>query len=154
MSIAGTKSKKGRFRPRNFQKYKGNPTQIFYRSSWEMKLMMEFDSNPNFLEWNSECIVIPYLSPKDNQVHRYFPDFYVKKKNRDGKIEHCIVEVKPKNQTVPPKKNNKMLTEAVLTYAINTAKWAAAKKYCELKGWTFMIVTEDDLGLGRKKKAV
>lgn len=148
----GTKSLKGRFKPRNFMKYKGNPTQIFYRSSWELKLMMAFDSNPNILEWNSECIVIPYMSPKDNKVHRYFPDFYIKTRKADGMIEKSLVEVKPHSQTKPPSKKSKHLTEEVMTYAVNQAKWDAAKAYCQAKGYKFMIVTENDLGLGRKRK--
>jgi hypothetical protein len=99
---------KGTFRPRNPQKYKGDHTNIIYRSSWELKLMMWLDTHPDVLEWSSEEIIIPYRSPIDGKVHRYFPDFYVRKKNKDGKIETILVEVKPYAQTQEPKKQKKV----------------------------------------------
>ena len=66
--------------------------------------MVYCDLNENILEWGSEEIVIPYRSPIDNRIHRYFPDFYVKLKETTGKIKKYIIEVKPKKQLKPPVK--------------------------------------------------
>ena len=95
-------SYKGRYSPSHPRKYKGNPSNIIYRSLWERKFMVYCDLNQNILEWGSEEIVIPYRSPIDNRVHRYFPDFYVKLKETTGKTKKYIIEVKPKRQTKPP----------------------------------------------------
>ena len=69
------KSYKGKYYPLNPKKYKGNPSQVVYRSLWERKLMVYCDKNEKVLEWGSEEIIIPYMSPKDGRLHRYFPDF-------------------------------------------------------------------------------
>ena len=94
-------SYKGKFHPTNRTKYKGDVTSIVYRSLWERKFMVYLDTNPDILEWGSEEIVVPYISPIDGKRHRYFPDFYVKTINGD----HFIVEIKPKYQTKPPRKS-------------------------------------------------
>ena len=86
----------GRFKPKNYKKYKGDPTKIFYRSLWERRFMVYCDGSASILEWGSEEVIIPYRSPLDNRVHRYFPDFYIKYKNKQGKIIREIIEVKPK----------------------------------------------------------
>jgi hypothetical protein len=141
---------KGTFKPKNPQKYRGDPTKIIYRSRWELMVMQKFDSHPDILEWSSEEIIIPYISPIDNRRHRYFPDFYMKKRNPDGTIENVIIEVKPFAQTKPPtvqnKPNRRYITE-VQTWGINSAKWKNAEAYCEDRGWKFQIITEKDLGL-------
>ena len=94
----------GKFKPKNYKKYKGDPTKIYYRSLWERRFMMYCDNNPNITEWNSEEIVIPYISPVDKRVHRYFPDFYIKYVTAEGKTIREIIEVKPKKQLKPPKR--------------------------------------------------
>ena len=142
---------KGIFRPQNPQKYTGDPSNIIYRSRWELVLMGHLDKHPDVLQWGSEEIIIPYRSPIDNRVHRYFPDFYVKKRNAsDGRISEMLIEVKPKAQTKPPalqqKPNKRYLTE-VKTWGINSAKWEAARRYCQSRAMEFVIITEDDLGL-------
>ncbi len=113
--------------------------------------MGQFDINPSVLKWSSEEIVIPYRSPIDNRVHRYFPDFYVKKINAsDGKISELLIEVKPKAQTKPPavqKKPSRRYITEVQTWGVNSAKWEAARNYCKTKAMEFVIITEDDLGL-------
>jgi hypothetical protein len=141
---------KGIFKPKNCQKYRGNPTNIIYRSRWELKLMMHLDEHPNVIEWSSEEFVIPYRSPVDGKIHRYFPDFYVKKINKEGIKETVIIEVKPAAQCVEPKKQpkptRKYITE-VMTYGVNQAKWAAAKEFCADRKWQFQIFTEKELGI-------
>ena len=120
----------GKFKPKNYKKYKGDPTKIFYRSLWERKFMVYCDNNDAVIEWGSEEIIIPYRSPIDKKVHRYFPDFYIKYVNSKGQAIREIIEVKPKSQTLPPKeqkrRTQKFLRE-VATYAVNQAKWKAQK---------------------------
>lgn len=141
---------KGKYQPSFPQKYKGNPSNIIYRSLWERKFMKYCDTNENILEWGSEEIVVPYRSPVDNRVHRYFPDFYIKFKDRNGKIKKYIIEIKPKKQCVEPKvqkKKTKGYIYEVVEYAKNQAKWAAAKEFCEDRQWQFKVFTEDELGI-------
>ena len=146
MKWKGRSSNKGKFKPYNTSKYKGDPTGIVYRSSWELKLMIFLDKNPAILEWNSEEIIIPYISPIDNKRHRYFPDFWVKRKNKEGIIEEIIVEIKPKEQMMPPINPNK---KNVAEYLRNQSKWTAAKNYCENKQWKFFVLNEENLGIRR-----
>ena len=96
-------SYKGKFRPTFISKYKGDPTNIIYRSLWEKKFMVYCDKNLNVLEWGSEEIALPYRSPVDNKVHRYFPDFYIKVKESTGQIKKYLIEVKPFKQTIEPR---------------------------------------------------
>lgn len=141
----------GKFKPRNPKKYKGNPTNIVYRSSWELKFMNYCDLNENIIQWQSEEIVIPYRSPIDNKYHRYFVDFYMKIKQTDGAIKEYLVEIKPKKQTQQPNANPKRKTKywinEVKTWGKNQAKWDAAKEYCLDRGWEFLILTEDNLNV-------
>lgn len=141
----------GFFKPRNPKKYKGDPTNIVYRSGWELKLMLYLDSRQEVISWGSEEIIIPYRSPIDNKIHRYFPDFIVTKINKEGRKETEIIEVKPHRQTIPPKKvkgkSQKSFLNEVYTWGINEAKWKAANEYCKDRGWTFHIFTEKELGI-------
>ena len=138
----------GKFKPSNTNKYKGDPTNIIYMSLWERKFMVWCDNNENVLEWGSEDIIIPYRSPVDNRVHRYFPDFYVKTRTRTGKLSKNIIEVKPFVQTQEPKRKKrvtkKYLSE-VKTFVINDAKWKAADEYCKDRRMNFIILTEKEL---------
>lgn len=141
---------KGKFRPNNPDKYKGDPANIVYRSRWELMVMQKLDSHPDVLEWGSEEIVIPYRSPIDGRVHRYFPDFYMKRRGVDGKIESVLIEVKPYAQTRPPVVQNKptrRYINEVATWGVNSAKWKMAEEYCRDRGWKFIIMTEKELGL-------
>ena len=143
-------SYKGKFRPSKPKKYKGDPTNIVYRSLWELKFMRYCDSNTNIVKWSSEEIVIPYKSPIDNRFHRYFPDFYLKYKDNTGKLIEKVVEIKPAKQVQEPKiqkrKTKKYVTE-VVTYAKNQAKWMAAEEFCKDRKWKFQILTEKELGV-------
>lgn len=143
-------SYKGKFRPSKPKKYKGDPTNIVYRSLWELKFMRYCDSNTNIVKWSSEEIVIPYKSPIDNRFHRYFPDFYLKYKDNTGKMIEKVVEIKPAKQVQEPKvqkrKTKKYVTE-VVNYAKNQAKWMAAEEFCKDRKWKFQILTEKELGV-------
>jgi hypothetical protein len=141
---------KGYFRPKNVSKYKGEASNIIYRSRGELKLMMHLDDHPRVVTWGSEEVVIPYRSPIDGKVHRYFPDFIVTKLNNEGKKETVIIEVKPAAQTRPPAVQSKVtrryITE-VTTWGVNEAKWKAATEFCLNRGWQFQIFTEKELGI-------
>jgi hypothetical protein len=142
------KYRQGKFKPRNPSKYMGDPTNIFYRSGWELKLMAYLDKHPKVLKWGSEELVIPYRSPIDGKVHRYFTDFIVKQINKSGETETIVIEVKPKKQTVEPAKKNtksKRYIQEVMTWGVNKAKWEAAEDYCLNRGWKFQLMTEEDL---------
>lgn len=143
-------SYKGFFKPRNPSKYKGDPSNIVYRSRWELKFMGYLDAHVDVIEWSSEEHVIPYRSPIDNKIHRYFPDFFVKKKNIQGVVESLIVEIKPAKETRPPvvqSKPTKQYLREVYTWGINSAKWEAATQYCKDRQWKFVIMTEKELGI-------
>ena len=143
-------SYKGKYYPSYPRKYKGDPTNIIYRSLWERKFMVYCDKNESILEWASEEIAIPYRSPIDNRVHRYFPDFYMKVKERGGKVKRYVIEVKPAKQTKPPvkpKRQTKGYIREAYEYARNQAKWKMAKEYCADRQWEFKVVTEKELGI-------
>tara|TARA_B100000700_G_scaffold124306_1_gene139270 strand:- start:3377 stop:3814 length:438 start_codon:yes stop_codon:yes gene_type:complete len=141
---------KGKYRPSHPKKYKGDPTEIVFRSLWERKFMVYCDNNQNVLEWASEEIALPYKSPVDNKFHRYFPDFYMKVKENNGTIKKYIIEVKPLKQCSPPKKPKRQtkgyLYEAY-EYAKNQAKWQAATSFCKDRQWEFKVITEKELGI-------
>jgi len=145
----GTNSYKGKFTPQNPKKYNGNPDNIIYRSSWELRCMKWFDDNPNIIWWSSEELAIPYYSPVDQRMHRYFPDFIIKVKRKDDTIMTYVVEVKPEAQTKKPtqKRKTKQYIRESITYVVNQMKWKAADEFCHAHGWQFKIVTEKDLGI-------
>jgi len=140
----------GTFKPSNPQKYVGDYKNIIYRSSWEARLMSWLDKNPNIVSWSSEEVVIPYISPVDGRRHRYFPDFVVKVRDRNGTLKTMMLEVKPKKQTKEPEQQRRVtkryITE-VTTWGVNQAKWKAATEFCLDRGWEFKLITEDHLGL-------
>ena len=112
--------------------------------------MVYLDSHPDVLEWGSEELIIPYRSPIDNRVHRYFPDFVVRKRSTDNKVETVVIEVKPAAQTKPPapqRSRTKKYISEVHTWGVNSAKWKAAKNYCDDRMWKFVIMTEKELGI-------
>lgn len=141
----------GIFKPKNPEKYKGNPTRIIYRSMWEKKFMIFCDLNDSIVEWGSEEVIVPYRCPTDGRIHRYYPDFYIKVKSKSNTVKKYLIEVKPKRQTIQPTDKPKRKTAAwkreVLTYIKNKAKWEAAKEFCEDRQMKFLILTEDHLGV-------
>jgi len=146
-------SYKGIYTPANKEKYVGaNIDNIIYRSKLEYRFMVWCDSNPNILQWASECIVIPYCNPikvmkgEEGINANYYPDFWIKFLNKNGDIEQAIVEIKPKDETMPPKpvkRKTKGYLAKLATYAINEAKWIQTRKFCEKSGIKFIILTEE-----------
>mgnify|MGYP002359354928 CR=1 FL=1 len=138
---------KGVYNPKNREKYIGDHTPV-YRSSWEQRMMYYFDNNPNILRWGSECIAVPYISPKDGKMHRYFVDFYAEVLTKDNTRVKLLIEVKPYKKQYPPKTTNRsrktILTET-LEYYVNQAKWNSAKAYASRNGMEWCIYTEEDI---------
>ena len=121
---------------------------IVYRSKIELRLMKYLDSHPSILAWSSEETIIPYVSPLDKKVHRYFVDMKAKLKTRDGSIKTYLIEVKWSTATVEPKvpkKKTKRYYSDRKNWLVNTEKWKAAKALCEKKGWEWLILTEKQL---------
>jgi len=144
-------SLKSKYKPSNPEKYKGNYNNIICRSSWERKFCRWCDLNENVISWGSEEFFIPYVSPIDNKVHRYYPDFIIQVKESNGKNKTYLIEVKPKKQTLPPVKKSKVTKNFIYetkTYAVNQAKWKAAKEWCDDRLIEFKIITEYELGIG------
>ena len=141
---------KRRYIPQNPDKYAGDPTNIIMRSSWETKFAAWCDRSPSVVKWLSEETVIPYVCPTDNRVHRYFVDFKVTIRDKNGRIQTYLIEIKPEAQTRPPEPQKKVtkryLTE-VMTWGKNEAKWKAADNYAKDRGWKFMVFTEKHLGI-------
>ena len=141
---------RGRYIPTYPKKYKGDPSNIIYRSLWERKFMVYCDRNDRILEWGSEEFFIPYRSPLDGKIHRYFPDFYIKVQENTGKIKRYLIEVKPLKQTTKPKKpkrQTKGYIREAFEYARNQAKWKAAREYCADRMWEFKVITEKELDI-------
>ncbi len=146
--------KQGVFKPRNPKKYVGDAENIQYRSWLEFRMMSYLDNQAEVIRWASEEIAVPYLSPKDKRMHRYFPDFWVEIKMADGKIVRKIIEIKPSQEClppVPPKKETKTsrmrYAKACLTFSVNQAKWNSCKQFCAENNFEFLVMTEKDLGV-------
>jgi len=139
-----------KYSPIRPEKYMGDPTKIILRSSYEVKFAIWCDKNDAVLKWNSEETIVPYVCPTDGRAHRYFIDFRIQVRNKDGLLKTYLIEIKPDSQTRPPKppkrKTKHFITE-VKTWAKNEAKWKAATRFAEDRGWDFMIITEKHLGL-------
>lgn len=141
---------KRKFRPLNPEKYIGDPTNIIMRSSWETRFASWCDRNPDVIKWQSEETIVPYRCPTDNKIHRYFIDFRVQVSTKQGNLKTYLVEIKPDRQTKPPefpgRQTKRYITES-LTFIKNQAKWKAAKQYALDRGWEFIILTENHLGI-------
>lgn len=135
---------KGKWKPKNINKYEGNAFNITYRSLWERQAFRWCDENPEIIKWSSEELVIPYISKIDGKPHRYFPDLKITYSDNTT----TIIEIKPKRQTKPPnsqRKKTKSYIKEVYAYGINISKWEYAKRFAESQGWEFQIWTEDTL---------
>ena len=140
----------GKFKPKNPSKYRGDTSRIIYRSLWELKLMKYLDSHSDVLRWASEEFAIPYKSPIDGRMHRYFPDFWVEKINKNGSMEQVVIEVKPQKHIDPPptpKRKTRRYMGALARHAINMRKFEVAEEFCRKKGMKFQLITEKELNI-------
>lgn len=146
---------KGRYSLKNPEKYKGNPTNITYRSSWELGFMNYLDTNSSIIEWASEELAIPYWNPVDQKWHRYFPDFRMVAKTKDDKTQTYLIEIKPDRYTRKPdtpKRRTKTYLMECLEFERNTAKWKACQEYCDERKWIFKILTEKHLNIPYRRQ--
>jgi hypothetical protein len=141
----------GLYEVENKDKYIGN-TNPKYRSSWEAIFCYFLDHSKSVVKWGYECVNIRYYSPIDKKLHRYFIDFYFESINKHGKLEKYLVEVKPSEQTKPPKrpknknkKRNKRYLAEMETFIINKCKWKSAMKFCAARGIKWKIITEHEI---------
>lgn len=133
----------GKFKVTNRQKYKGDPSNIVYRSMWEKHCFKWCDTSVDVAEWGSEEIVVPYYYDVDKKYHRYFVDLKIKMSN--GTV--YLIEIKPDKETRPPegKRKTRQYVSEGLTYIKNMNKWEAATSYAKDRGWKFEIWTENTL---------
>lgn len=140
----------GKYTPINPEKYRGDPKNVVFRSSWEAIAFKYLDLHPSVLEWASEEVVIPYISPIDGKRHRYFIDLYFKIRDSRGEIKTYLAEIKPYKFTMPPeepKRKTPRYVQEVTQYVVNQAKWKAAREVCANNGVGFIILTENELGI-------
>lgn len=137
-------SYKGRYTIKNPDKYAGDARKVIYRSLWERNTFRWCENNPKVKLWNSEEVVVPYVSSVDKKLHRYYVDLLIQMDNK----KTYLIEIKPKKETQPPKprsrKTKKFINEQ-LTYITNRDKWEAANKFAEHNGWKFQVWTEETL---------
>ena len=140
---------KGKWYPKNPEKYEGDLDKIVYRSLWERQTFKWCDQNSDIKSWSSESIVVPYISKIDGRRHRYFVDLKITFSS--GKT--YLVEIKPEKQTKAPDKQQKRTRrylKEVMTYGTNISKWEYAQEYAKDRGWEFVIWTEkilEELGI-------
>lgn len=143
--MASKKYRQGIFTPKNKDKFIGR--RAVFRSGLELKFFRFCDENVNVIKWSSENVVVPYLSPVDGRVHRYYVDNFIMLKEGDT-VTKYLVEIKPYRQTKPPatkyRKKQHLLYEQK-QWAVNQSKWDSARKFAKQKGWKFIIITEKDL---------
>jgi len=148
---------RGKYKPTNTSKYRGDSTNIIYRSLLERRFMVYCDTNATVRWWASEELYIPYVSPIDGKWHRYFVDFVIAIDDSGGMEQTIMVEIKPYRQCIAPKirifegkvdrrrRDYRDYVRSVKDWGINSAKWAAASQYCKERGWVFKIITDKDL---------
>ncbi len=145
------KYKQGTYNLINPSKYLGDPSVIYWRSSWEYKLYFFLDNEPRVLKWNVEGTTIPYEIEINErwETCRYHPDCYCEIQKLDGSISKTLLEIKPYAETIPPVYPKRVTAKSLENHEYrqkmflrNLAKWTAAKKYCDKKGIDFHVMTE------------
>jgi hypothetical protein len=138
---------------------------LYYRSGLEKKIMFWLDLKEDIVRWGAECIRVPYqVSVVENglltlKTHSYYADFYYEMKVGES-IRKVVVEVKPMKEyedailfkegkfNVPTDITHKKLKN--LEWRFKTAqknyeKWESMIKWCNTKGFEFIIITEQHL---------
>lgn len=132
----------------NSFKIQDNKYIINYKSSLELACLRYCDYNKHIVKFSLEPLSIPYLKPTDGKIHRYFVDFYIEFSTGDK----FLVEIKSSGETREPQIPKKKTQKAVMNYnnalqmfAVNTAKWDAARKFALQQKMKFIILTENEL---------
>jgi hypothetical protein len=143
----------GFYRPQNPEKYIGDIHNIIYRSSWERKFCQYCDINPNITKWSSESLYTMYWNPIDKKEHKYFIDYYIQVKKPDDVLENWLIEIKPEDQYALHKrpkepvgnlteKKIRSYNEKLKTWITNRAKFEAATRFAESRGYKFGAINE------------
>lgn len=124
------KYKKTQFKQGKFKSMKNGGAEFGYRSGWEHDVYECLEIIDEVVAFRGEKLTIGYHYM--GEPHQYYPDLIVQ--FADNHFE--MWEVKPKNQ---------------ITYDKNLAKWTAAEKYCQARGWEFRVITEKEIKSLKKK---
>lgn len=163
-----TRYKQGLFTPKNKDKVikLNNQQGLFYRSSLEHKLMVYLDNYDSVIKWNTEIIKIPYVKNAWNNEtkkmvlsdHIYYPDFYYEMLKSDGTISRIVAEVKPQKSLIAPvlkpnptAKQLRAFEYSIKEYSKNMDKWKHCIEWCKIKGFEFIIITDDFINKMMKK---
>lgn len=138
----------GKYKPDYPEKYRGDPNDIVFRSSWELIAFKWCDHDAGIVAWSSESVIIPYRGV-DGRMHRYFMDLWVIARQPDGSTRRFLIEIKPKSKMNMPKRTAAKKDESFLRelneYYTNQRKWEAARAFCQQNNMEFKIWTEDVL---------
>ena len=156
----------GNYIPKYSEKVMKLNTQggVYFRSSWEKKIMTWLDNNNSITKWGAECLRIPYqmthFENGDTKIkeHSYYPDFYYEMRTIDGVLKQIVVEVKPQKEydmvlkltegslNVPDGLKKLKSFEYDLKQAQkNRDKWQTMIKWCNKRGYEFIVITENHL---------
>jgi hypothetical protein len=148
------KVRSGYYRLINPHKYKGNPSDVVYRSGWELKFMLYCDLNPGVLRWESEPVKIQYVDFY-GKTRNYIPDFLMEciNPNNPDLLNKFLIEVKPEKETHEPiipkgSISANQLKNIEWSYAAwikNKHKWAYALEWCKKRDYVFKIITEHQI---------
>jgi hypothetical protein len=141
-----------------------NQGGLFYRSSWEKKIMTWLDLKTEVTKWGAECLQIPYqmthFENGDTKIknHVYHVDFFYEMRI-NGELRQVVAEVKPQKEynfvqalsegrlQVPEDKGKKLKNfeyDLKMAYK-NKQKWETMINWCNKKGYDFIIITEEHL---------
>lgn len=139
----------GKFSPKNPSKYVGDIHRIIFRSSYELAAFHMIDNTSEILKWSSEGTVIPYTMFEGDRMRRYFVDLSILVRSSPTTTQKFLIEIKPSSKTKAPKKTGRMSDKsfqaAALDWAMNSAKWEAARKFCDVNDAKFIIWTEKQI---------
>jgi len=127
------------------EKYIGDCNNVIYRSGLELACFKFLDANSNVKRWGSEIVQIPYLDASTGKKRTYFVDLYFESITLNGSTDKVLVEVKPSNQTIPPRSDMKNYRAAAAEYAKNISKWTRAREWASQNGARFEIITEKEI---------
>ena len=72
-------------------------------------------------------------------------------KDNKGDKKKFLIEIKPSKQVAKPEPSTRKKKSTILyeqtTWITNQAKWEAAKRWADKKGYSFIILTEKELGI-------
>jgi hypothetical protein len=141
-----------------------NEGGVYFRSSLEKKIMVWLDNSKNIRLWCAEYLQVPYqLTHNISGVptiknHTYYPDFYYELVKDGDIIQKVVVEVKPQSEYndailftegkfhIPDNATLHKLRNLEYRFKMaqkNAEKWKTMIKWCNMKGFEFIIVTED-----------